>query len=190
MATHPLQCSCLENPRDRGAWWAAIHGVTESQTLLKRLSSSCRVSNRHLYGHFHSSIIHSSENVEVIQESTYRGTGNMWCMPAVNCIYPAFRKGWNSDTCRSKGEPWKNYAKGHKPFTKWQALCDSTSTRHLSRQRHRNRKENGDYKGLWVDWGLKSSGSRPPVWDDKSSGNGRGDGRKMPRVLSAAELCT
>ena len=36
----PLQCSCLENPRDRGAWWAAIYGVAQSQTWLKRLSSS------------------------------------------------------------------------------------------------------------------------------------------------------
>ena len=35
-----LQCSCLENPRDGGAWWAAIYGVTQSQTRLKRLSSS------------------------------------------------------------------------------------------------------------------------------------------------------
>ena len=37
---NPLQCSCLENPRDCGAWWAAIYGVTQSQTRLKRLSSS------------------------------------------------------------------------------------------------------------------------------------------------------
>ena len=37
---NPLQCSCLENPRDRGAWWASVYGVTESQTRLKRLSSS------------------------------------------------------------------------------------------------------------------------------------------------------
>ena len=37
---NPLQCSCLENPRDRGAWWAAVYGVTQSQTRLKRLSSS------------------------------------------------------------------------------------------------------------------------------------------------------
>ena len=36
----PLQCSCLENPRDRGAYWAAVYGVTQSQTRLKRLSSS------------------------------------------------------------------------------------------------------------------------------------------------------
>ena len=32
---NPLQCSCLENPRDGGAWWAAISGVAQSQTQLK-----------------------------------------------------------------------------------------------------------------------------------------------------------
>ena len=32
---NPLQCSCLENPRDRGAWWAAVYGVTQSRTRLK-----------------------------------------------------------------------------------------------------------------------------------------------------------
>ena len=37
---NPLQCSCLENPRDGGAWWAAIYGVAQSQTRLKQLSSS------------------------------------------------------------------------------------------------------------------------------------------------------
>ena len=37
---NPLQCSCLENPRDSGAWWAAIYGVAQSRTRLKRLSSS------------------------------------------------------------------------------------------------------------------------------------------------------
>ena len=39
---NPLQCSCLENPRDRGGWWAAIYGVAQSQTWLKWLSSSRR----------------------------------------------------------------------------------------------------------------------------------------------------
>ena len=37
---NPLQRSCLENPRDEGAWWAAVCGVTQSRTQLKRLSSS------------------------------------------------------------------------------------------------------------------------------------------------------
>ena len=35
-----LQCSCLENPRDRGAWWAVVYGVAQSRTWLKRLSIS------------------------------------------------------------------------------------------------------------------------------------------------------
>ena len=37
---NPLQCPCLENPRDGGAWWVAVYGVTQSRTRLKRLSSS------------------------------------------------------------------------------------------------------------------------------------------------------
>ena len=37
---NPHQCSCLENPRDGGAWWAAVYGVTQSQTRLKRHGSS------------------------------------------------------------------------------------------------------------------------------------------------------
>ena len=37
---NPLQCSCLENPRDGVAWWAAVYGVTQSRARLKRLSSS------------------------------------------------------------------------------------------------------------------------------------------------------
>ena len=41
----PLQCSCLENPRDRGAWWAAVYGVAQSWTRLKRLSSSSSSNN-------------------------------------------------------------------------------------------------------------------------------------------------
>ena len=46
----PLQCSCLENPRDGGPWWAAVYGVAQSRTRLKRLSSSSssRASNYQL----------------------------------------------------------------------------------------------------------------------------------------------
>ena len=43
---NPLQCSCLGNPRDGGAWWAAICGIAQSRTRLKRLSSS---SSTHIY---------------------------------------------------------------------------------------------------------------------------------------------
>ena len=39
---NPLHCSCLENPRDRGAWWACVYGVAQSRTRLKWLSSKCQ----------------------------------------------------------------------------------------------------------------------------------------------------
>ena len=41
---NPLQCSCLENPRDGGAWWAAVYGVAQSRTRLKRLSNNSNLS--------------------------------------------------------------------------------------------------------------------------------------------------
>ena len=51
---NPLQCSCLENPRDGGAWWAAVYGVAQSRTRLKRLSSSSRSSSYpHTYSYTH-----------------------------------------------------------------------------------------------------------------------------------------
>ena len=43
---NPLQSSCLENPIDRGAWWATVHRVAKSQIQLKQLSSAM-----HSYGH-------------------------------------------------------------------------------------------------------------------------------------------
>ena len=55
---NPLQCSCLENPRDGGAWWAAVCGVAQSGTRLERLSSSnssswrdCNSSFLRIYSH-------------------------------------------------------------------------------------------------------------------------------------------
>ena len=46
---NPLQCSCLENPRDGGAWWAAVYGVAQSRTRLKQLSSSSTAYNGRLH---------------------------------------------------------------------------------------------------------------------------------------------
>ena len=51
---NPLQCSCLENPRDPGAWWAAVYGVAQSRTRLKRLSSSSSIV--HFAFYLHSSV--------------------------------------------------------------------------------------------------------------------------------------
>ena len=50
---NPLQCSCLENPRDGGAGWAAVSGVAQSQTRLKRLSSSSSSSSNTQTTHTH-----------------------------------------------------------------------------------------------------------------------------------------
>ena len=47
---NPLQCSCLENPRDGGAWWAPVYGVAQSRTRLKRLSSSSSSSSSNKIG--------------------------------------------------------------------------------------------------------------------------------------------
>ena len=46
---NPRQCSCLENPRDGGAWWAAVYGVAQSRTRLTQLSSSS--SSKNFFGH-------------------------------------------------------------------------------------------------------------------------------------------
>ena len=43
---NPLQCSCLENPRDGGAWWAAVYGVAQSRTRLKWLSSNYKTKEK------------------------------------------------------------------------------------------------------------------------------------------------
>ena len=48
---NPLQCSCLENPRDEGAWWADVYGVAQSRTRLKRLSSSIGPADLSLLSH-------------------------------------------------------------------------------------------------------------------------------------------
>ena len=48
---NPLQCSCLENPRDRGAWGAAVYGVVQSRAQLKRLSSLGKYLGVRLLGH-------------------------------------------------------------------------------------------------------------------------------------------
>ena len=46
---NPLQCSCLENPRHGGAWWAAVYGVAQSRTRLKRLSSSSSIIQKYYF---------------------------------------------------------------------------------------------------------------------------------------------
>ena len=66
---NPLQCSCLENPRDRGAWWAAVYGVAQSRTRLKQLSSSSKinytplVSDQKVFGSADIWVLYLHENI-------------------------------------------------------------------------------------------------------------------------------
>ena len=66
---YPLQCSCLENPRDGGAWWVAIYGVAQSRTRLKWLSSSSNSSILKGKGYMFSvdvQIVHKVQHVFII----------------------------------------------------------------------------------------------------------------------------
>ena len=86
---NPLQCSCLENPRDGGAWWAAVCGVEQSRTRLKWLSSSSsssrscmtfkgffEYSNKYEYlfpFYLHGSIIYTLFHTFHFSSTAYRG---------------------------------------------------------------------------------------------------------------------
>ena len=68
---NPLQCSCLENPRDRGTWWAAVYGVTQSWSWLKRLSSSS----------IHSLEIHFNNQIHILYVVSKSSKGGMEINP-------------------------------------------------------------------------------------------------------------
>ena len=71
---NPLQDSCLENPRDRGAWWAAIYGVTQSWTWLKWLSSSSS-------SHFANTLFASSSRLCVLSVCSVTHSCPTLCNP-------------------------------------------------------------------------------------------------------------
>ena len=66
----PFQCSCLENPRDGGAWWAAVYGVTQSRTRLKWLSSSSSSSSKGAC-----QVVLVVKNLPAMQETWVRSLG-------------------------------------------------------------------------------------------------------------------
>ena len=103
---NPLQCSCLENPRDRGAWWAAIYGVAQSRTWLKWLSSSSRSRPRKTLDIIGKCLLNGWMN-EWINDNEWPGLRgedlicfqNWWCTPSslqnssLLLIFHS-RKGW------------------------------------------------------------------------------------------------
>ena len=63
---NPLQYSSLENPMERGAWWAAVHGVTKSRTQLKQISMQAKL-NRFVFCFFFSVFVNSlSEEISML----------------------------------------------------------------------------------------------------------------------------
>ena len=65
----PLQCSCLENPRDGRAWWAAVYGVAQSRTRLKRLSGSSSREHRSSHMQFNGGMIEKQQNTQPYQSN-------------------------------------------------------------------------------------------------------------------------
>ena len=79
---NPLQCSCLENPRDGGAWWAAVNGVAQNWTRLKQLSSSSSLTILYLGVEFCLFILHLVSWVL----SFFSLLGNLNCYPFKYCL--------------------------------------------------------------------------------------------------------
>ena len=88
---NPRQYSCLENPRDGGAWWAAVYGVAQSRTQLKQLSSSSSSSSRPPWA---SLVAHTVKYPPAMRETLVRSLG--WDDPlkegmATHSSIPAWR---------------------------------------------------------------------------------------------------
>ena len=94
----PTPVSCLENPRDGGAWWAAVSGVTQSQTRLKRLSSSSSSLS------YPGSIFHVSSSPCSQSRNKGNGPGSAESFQAHPSFSPPWASGWSrgervSDLC-------------------------------------------------------------------------------------------
>ena len=74
---NPLQCSCLENPKDGGDWWAAVYGVAQSWTWLKRLSSS-RTKGKNCKALQKSNFLGFNSNIQQVCSGGYTVTF-LWC---------------------------------------------------------------------------------------------------------------
>ena len=109
---NPLRCSCLGNPRDRGAWWAAVYGVTQSRTRLKRLSSSSSIlSGHHFPSHAFSIVLHiclysglfSSLIIFLVTKKAFKNVKQQWDITS-------HRSEWLSSKCLqtiNAGEGWR-----------------------------------------------------------------------------------
>ena len=86
---YPLQYSCLENPMDRGAWWAAVHGVAESRTRLRDWHFQAKVSTGHPDPLRHSIFGTEKSAVMCAVEVGFIPLGICWASPFCGCLYQA-----------------------------------------------------------------------------------------------------
>ena len=117
---NPLQCSCLENPGDGGAWWAAVYGVAQSRTWLKRLSSSSTSSS---IG-FRDKAEQASDLASNLPGHTLTVSALTACCGCKPCstIDKIRDKSWN---CWAPGRTLVNQAPG---LTTFQVLHDKTNS--------------------------------------------------------------
>ena len=108
---NPLQCSCLENPRDSRAWWTAISGVAQSQTWLKQLSSSSSNAQECLFPYIiaHTLFPNSSYFVNLMGEKWSHFSLHSFC-----CVW-----GWTSFYVLKNTDIW--WRKSHKK--EWETVA-------------------------------------------------------------------
>ena len=88
---NPLQCSCLENSRDGGAWWAAVYGFAQSRTRLKRLSSSSLAQSSALRATKHN-ILH---NHSTLNSSWNRYSVSFFIIRHLKGVEEVWKAEWN-----------------------------------------------------------------------------------------------
>ena len=106
---NPLQCSCLENPRDGGAWWAAVYGVTQSQTQLKQLSSSSSLSQEKAMAPHSSTLPWKIPWAEEPGRLQFMGSlrlGHDWAGSLSFFTFMHWRRKWQPTPVFLPGESW------------------------------------------------------------------------------------
>ena len=112
----PLQRSCLENPRDGGAWWAAVYGVAQSRTRLKRLSSSSSKVTLYCWVGILISYCYCDKLPDqVVQNSTKLSSysfGNQkskMCLPTLQSMHVSTRAAFSLESPRENSFPWQAF---------------------------------------------------------------------------------
>ena len=117
---NPLQCSCLENPRDGGAWWAAVYRVAQSQTGLKRLSSSSTM----IYKKWNISCHISKQGRSQLSAIAAITVESWWALRELRKEgIPALNHSSHQTTVTSCGEPWGNSGCGNTGYRPQTLRC-------------------------------------------------------------------